>query len=141
MSGTEGSNNFYRGIVPDTFIYHDYNQYAMDRLRIRQQQIVRKNGKGHPENFTVVVCDDCMDDKEWIKHKTTKWIFKNGRWYDIFFILAMQYALDIPPELRTCIDYIVILKEPMVKNRRKLHDNYAGMIPTFHMFCDIIIHY
>lgn len=138
MSGTEGSTGFYRGMAPDLFIFHEYNQSAMDRIRIRQQRAVRENGAGNPENNCAVVCDDCMDDKDWIKHKTTKWLFKNGRHFDVFFLLAMQYALDIPPELRTCIDYIFICKEPQLKTRHKLHDNYAGMIPTFNMFCDIL---
>ena len=138
LSGTEGSNKFYRGIFQDTFIYHEYNQDAMDRLKVRQQQLVRDNGKGDPRNFTAVVCDDCMDDKNWIKHKTTKWLFKNGRWFDIFFLLAMQYMLDIPPDLRTCIDYIFILQEPMVKNRKKLYENFGGVIPTFNMFNDMM---
>lgn len=138
MSGTEGSTNFYSGMAPDLFVFHEYNQSAMDKVRIRQQRAVRENGAGHPSNGCAIVCDDCMDDKDWIKHKTTKWIFKNGRHFDIFFLLAMQYALDIPPELRTCIDYIFILKEPQLKTRHKLHDNYAGMIPTFNMFCDIL---
>jgi len=138
MSGTEGSTKFYQGMVPDLYIYDSYNQAAMDRVRIGQQRAVRDNGAGHPANNCAIVNDDCMDDKDWIKHKTTKWLFKNGRHFDIFFLLAMQYALDIPPELRTCIDYIFILKEPQLKTRHKLHDNYAGMIPTFNMFSDIL---
>ncbi len=138
MSGTEGSTRFYQGMVPDLYIYDSYNQDAMDRVRIGQQRAVRDNGAGHPANNCAIVNDDCMDDKDWIKHKTTKWLFKNGRHFDIFFLLAMQYALDIPPELRTCIDYIFILKEPQLKTRHKLHDNYAGMIPTFNMFSDIL---
>lgn len=138
MSGTEGSTKFYQGMVPDLYIYDSYNQDAMDRVRIGQQRAVRDNGAGHPMNNCAIVNDDCMDDKDWIKHKTTKWLFKNGRHFDIFFLLAMQYALDIPPELRTCIDYIFILKEPQLKTRHKLHDNYAGMIPTFNMFSDIL---
>lgn len=138
MSGTEGSTGFYRGLAPDLFIFNEYNQTAMDRMRIRQQRAVREHGKGAPQNFCAIVCDDCMDDKDWIKHKTTRWLFKNGRHFDVFFLLAMQYALDIPPELRTCIDYIFICKEPQIKTRQKLHDNFAGMIPTFNMFCDML---
>lgn len=138
MSGTEDSTGFYAGLLPDLFIYGGYNQDAMNRLKLRQQKLVRKNGKLHPENWAFLVNDDCMDDKSWIKHTTTRWLFKNGRHFDIFFLLAMQFSLDIPPELRTCIDYVFVLRQSIIKDRRRVYDNYAGIFPNFHMFCEVL---
>lgn len=138
MSGTEDSTGFYSGLLPDLFIYGGYNQDAMNRLKLRQQKLIRKNGKEHPENWSVLVNDDCMDNKDWIKHETTKWLFKNGRHFDIFFLLAMQFSLDIPPELRTCIDYVFILRQSILKDRRRVYENYAGIFPNFQMFCDVL---
>lgn len=138
MSGTEDSTGFYSGLLPDLFIYGGYNQDAMNRLKLRQSKLVRKNGKEHPDNQAVLVNDDCMDEKSWIKHNTTRWLFKNGRHFDIFFLLAMQFSLDIPPELRTCIDYVFILRQSIVKDRRRIYENYAGIFPNFQMFCDVL---
>ena len=50
----------------------------------------------------------------------------------------MQYALGIPPNLRTNIDYIFILRENYVSNRKRLYEHYAGMFPTFEMFCQVM---
>jgi hypothetical protein len=50
----------------------------------------------------------------------------------------MQYAQGIPPELRSNIDYVFIFNEPSVANRKRIYDAYAGMIPSFEHFCNIL---
>ena len=62
----------------------------------------------------------------------------NGRHYKLLFILTMQFALGIPPNLRTNIDYVFILRENYVSNRKRLYEHYAGMFPTFEMFCQVM---
>ena len=53
-------------------------------------------------------------------------------------IITMQYPLGIPPNLRTNIDYVFILREPYIANRKRIYENYAGMFPTFESFCQIM---
>ena len=62
----------------------------------------------------------------------------NGRHWHILFIITMQYPLGIPPNLRTNIDYVFILRENIVSNRKRIYDNYAGMFPTFEVFCQVM---
>ena len=50
----------------------------------------------------------------------------------------MQYALGIPPNLRTNIDFVFILRENYVSNRKRLYEHYAGMFPSFEMFCQVM---
>ena len=50
----------------------------------------------------------------------------------------MQYPLGIPPNLRTNIDYVFILREPYIANRKRIYENYAGMFPTFESFCQVM---
>lgn len=138
VSGTQESSGDFNGMVPDLFIYENYNQPVIDKLVLRQKRLTRKYGEGHASNYAFICIDDCMDDSGWIKHPTTKGIFKNGRHWDLFFILAIQYCLGIPPALRTCIDYVFILREPNIENRKKIWRNYAGIFPTFNMFCDVL---
>ena len=54
------------------------------------------------------------------------------------FIITMQYALGIPPSLRTNIDYVFILRENYVSNRKRLYEQFAGMFPSFDMFCQVM---
>ena len=65
-------------------------------------------------------------------------LFMNGRHWKIMLVITMQYPLGIPPNLRTNIDYVFILREPYIKNRRIIHENYAGMFPTFESFAQIM---
>jgi hypothetical protein len=53
-------------------------------------------------------------------------------------LITMQYPLGIPPTLRTNIDYVFILREPYIANRKRIYDNYAGMFPTFESFCQVM---
>ena len=138
MSGTEESNGFYCGLLPDLFIYNNYDQDAMNRLKVRQERLVRRNGPGKDDNMAVLVIDDCFDDSSWVKATTTQWIFKNSRHYDIHTIIAMQYAMDLPPSIRTSIDFTFILRHSILKDRRKVYENYAGIFPNFEMFCDVL---
>ena len=50
----------------------------------------------------------------------------------------MQYPLGIPPNLRTNIDYVFILREPYITNRKRIYDNYAGMFPNFEAFSQVM---
>lgn len=62
----------------------------------------------------------------------------NGRHYKTLFIITMQYALGITPNLRTNIDYVFILRENYVSNRKRLYENYAGMFPSFEIFSQVM---
>ena len=83
------------------------------------------------------VLDDCLYDN-WTKDKNVRSLFMNGRHFKILFMITMQYALGIPPNLRTNIDYIFILRENYVSNRKRLYEHYAGMFPNFEMFCQVM---
>ena len=56
----------------------------------------------------------------------------------MWFVLSLQYALDIKPAIRTNIDGTFILRETNLRNRKILHDNFAGVIPDFTLFCEIL---
>ena len=62
----------------------------------------------------------------------------NGRHWKILYIVALQYVMGIPPQLRTNIDFIFILRENIVANRKRLYDQFAGMFPDFDSFCQIM---
>ena len=65
-------------------------------------------------------------------------LFMNGRHWKIMLAITMQYPLGIPPTLRTNIDYVFILRENYIANRKRIYDNYAGMFPTFESFCQVM---
>jgi hypothetical protein len=42
------------------------------------------------------------------------------------------------PGIRTHIDGVFILREPLENNREKLYRNFASIIPTYNLFCDLM---
>lgn len=145
MSATEVVNKFYGNIMPKICIHDEYKKSIIQKVLSRQKKvmdIVNKqleiNGKMNIDPRTYVILDDCLYDNSWSKDVLMRMLFMNGRHWKIMLIITMQYPLGIPPVLRTNIDYVFILREPVASNRRRIYDNYAGMFPTFEAFCQIM---
>ena len=137
ISGTEGANHFYSSIVPPIFIHEEYTALIISNILKRQKMMMKKiNTNQNIDPRAFLILDDCLYDNSWQKDKNIRSCFMNGRHYKLLFILTMQFALGIPPNLRTNIDYVFILRENIYSNRKRLYDHYAGMFPTFEMFCE-----
>jgi hypothetical protein len=145
ISGTEEGNGFYGKLVPKLFIHNEYNSAIIENILKRQKQVLKQVQKEietykkcniDPRTFTIL--DDCLFDNSWSKDKLMKLLFMNGRHWKIMLIITMQYPLGIPPILRTNIDYVFILREPYIANRRRIYENFAGMFPTFESFCQVM---
>jgi len=133
-SGTEDSNGFYRQLVPNTFIYNKYDEVRIGDFITRQ-----KIAKEHLENpWAMLLIDDCTDEPAIFRKPLQQALYKNGRHWKMLYILSLQYCMDIRPGIRTNIDGCFILREPNLKNRESLYKNYAGIIPDFKIFCDIL---
>ena len=145
ISGTEAGNGFYSSHVPKLFIHDEYNSAIIENILKRQRTVLKQIQKERemyrkstidPRAF--VILDDCLYDAGWTKDKMMRLLFMNGRHWKIMLVITMQYPLGIPPNLRTNIDYVFILREPYISNRRRIYDNYAGMFPTFESFCQVM---
>jgi hypothetical protein len=145
ISGTEAGNGFYSSHVPRLFIHDEYNTAIIENILKRQKTVLKQVKKEiaaykktniDPRAF--VILDDCLFDAGWTKDKMMRLLFMNGRHWKIMLVITMQYPLGIPPNLRTNIDYVFILREPYIANRRRIYENYAGMFPTFESFCQVM---
>ena len=145
ISGTEAANNFYGNIFPKLFIHGEYNGGIINNYLKRQKMVVNLINKDRNNNIdsnidprAVLILDDCLYDSSWTKDTNVRSLFMNGRHYKTMFIITMQYALGIPPNLRTNIDYVFILRENYVSNRKRLYEHYAGMFPSFEIFAQVM---
>tara|TARA_A100001015_G_scaffold302945_1_gene391817 strand:+ start:708 stop:1541 length:834 start_codon:yes stop_codon:yes gene_type:complete len=145
ISGTEAGNGFYSNHVPKLFIHDEYNTAIIENILKRQKIImkqVRKEkqsyGKSNIDPRAFVILDDCLYDNSWAREKLMRLLFMNGRHWKIMLIITMQYPLGVPPNLRTNIDYVFILREPYITNRKRIWENYAGMFPSFESFCQVM---
>lgn len=145
ISGTEESNSFYGKMIPPIFIYGEFQPVILDNFVKRQKMITGKiqkdalanvRSKLDPRSFMIL--DDCMYDDSWTHDKNIRYLFMNGRHQKVFFLITMQYPLGIQPALRTNVDFVFILREPYLNNRKRIFDNYAAAFPSFEFFCQIM---
>jgi len=145
ISGTEAGNGFYASHVPKLFIHDEYSSGIIENILKRQKSVMKevnkqiqmyKSSKIDPRSF--VILDDCLYDSTWTRDKLMRLLFMNGRHWKVLLVITMQYPLGCPPTLRTNIDYVFILREPYISNRKRIYDNYAGMFPTFESFCQVM---
>jgi hypothetical protein len=147
ISATEIANEFFQNMVPSKLIHDKYKPEIVQNVIRRQAGIKQrrnddKKAKGGSSNIdprAFLILDDCLyDAKSWINEESTRFVFMNGRHIDLMTIITMQYPLGITPNLRTNVDFVFILRENILGNRRRIYENYAGMFPTFEMFCDFM---
>jgi len=145
ISGTEEGNGFYGKMVPKLFVHTEYNTAIIENI-LKRQRTVLKQIKKEMETYkrstidprAFVILDDCLYDNTWARDKMMRLLFMNGRHWKIMLVITMQYPLGIPPTLRTNIDYVFILRENYIANRKRIYENYAGMFPTFESFCQVM---
>ena len=146
ISGTEVANEFFQHMVPSKLIHDKYRpEIVMGVIKrqlgaktARNEEKKRNGGSSSADPRAFLILDDCLYDSSWIKEESTRYVFMNGRHIDMMTIITMQYPLGITPNLRTNVDFVFILRESIVNNRRRIYDNYAGMFPTFEMFCQFM---
>ena len=145
MSGTEESNEHYQKYVPDSFIYGQYEPDVVKKIISHQQKTLKKMTAEQKEDFkdpahsVFMLLDDCMFDNKWTRDKDMRCVFMNGRHYRIFFMLTIQYCMDLPPSLRGQCDYIFVLRENILENKHKLHKHFFGIFPSFEAFDEILM--
>jgi hypothetical protein len=145
ISGTEEGNGFYGKMVPKLFVHNEYNTAIIENI-LKRQRTVLKQIKKEIETYkrstidprAFVILDDCLYDNTWSRDKLMRLLFMNGRHWKVMLVITMQYPLGIPPTLRTNIDYVFILRENYIANRKRIYENYAGMFPTFESFCQVM---
>jgi len=141
IAPTDKMTKFYDDIIPTTYIHHEYKEEIIPKVLHRQKLIIEKNKEREKDKKKPIdpraflVMDDCMSSKHlWLKDPNVLSIFNEGRHFQLTFILAMQYAIGIQPELRNNFDFIFLLGEDTYSSRRKIHEHYAGIFPKFDLF-------
>lgn len=128
---TEDTAGMFRKHVPTAWIYSNYSETRLEQM-IASQRAISASGKAQRSLFFVT--DDCGFDKSSFKSKTTRDIYYNGRHVKISLLSCMQYCLDLPPELRTQVDYVFCLKENIAANKMRLWRSFFGMFEKYEDF-------
>lgn len=123
MSPTESSLEFFKETVPDNFIFDKYDDESVaDILNLMgdlKHSKKKRNG--------MLCLDDCMWDKKSVKGPIARKIAMQGRNLNYGRLECVQHIMDYPSELRGNVGYVIATAEPILKNRRKLFENFFGV--------------
>ncbi len=134
VSGTEELNNFFCDFIPKLYITKNYNTQNIERLLNIQKFGIKKYGKSK-QNNAFLILDDCIHQSDLFNRDSNfKEIFTNGRHYNIFFMIALQYSLGIPPTMRGNVDYIFLFAHYSREDKKKLYETYASCFDDYHHF-------
>lgn len=135
ISPTEHAQGFFKSFVPDLYIYHEFDSRIIDNLfKVQERQIELNGGKNDNIKPAFLVLDDCMFDKSFLKTKVMRELLMNGRHYKVFILITAQYCGDIDTATRGNIDYCFVMREPIIANRKRLYENFFGMLPRLKDF-------
>lgn len=140
FSGTEHAAPFYSRVFPDMYIHKKYDPERLERIidkqsRVTKNQLLKtQSHAATPQSTVFVLMDDVLADNGWRNDETMKEIFFNGRHFHFLFFLASQYPMAIPAPFRTNADYTFIYSDKEKKNRKKIYENYCGMVPSLEEF-------
>lgn len=143
---TEPVNPTYSKFIPSIFVHDEYDAAIVDKLMQRQRKVKNlimeqeaKYSNSDIDSRVFLIMDDCGADADaWAKSKQIRNLFMNGRHSNVLVLITMQYPMGIPPTLRSNIDFVFILRENVMSNRRRIWENYAGIFRTFDLFCEVM---
>lgn len=137
--GTEDGYRKFSNIFHPLFVSNYYDEEEEKNHILRQRTCEMDNGKGYPGNYAVNILDDISDDPKIFHTKVFQGLFKLGsQWWNQLCMVGLQYAIDMSPGIRKSVSYVAIGREPELKERKKLYENFGGMAGTFQDFCDLM---
>ena len=137
MSATEDGNSFWSKFVNKNFIYTEFRPNELKQMYQAQRERVKAWKRKSPPNI-FCVAEDVIYDRTLRHDPTIRQIFFNGRHFNWFLMMSIQYAKSIPPEYRTNINILFVFGEDSHIERRKLYESFFGFIDTYQQFSDIL---
>ena len=134
MSGSETLNHDFKKYFHSLFVYNDYEPESLEDAIKRQKLAVQ-----HLEyKWAALILDDCTNKPSELNSEIQHKLYKIGRHAQVLYILSLQFCMDVDTSIRTCVDGVMIFRETNIANRKRLYENYAGVIPDFYLFCKLM---
>jgi len=141
--GTADSNGAFQKIVPDSYIYSDWDHQAILRSIERMKKLnAKRQAKGLPKKFSFLISDDNGWDASFCNDKQLLRLLMNGRWWGFApMLVTLQFPLGFAPAYRNQFDWVFLFRELLPSNRKRLYDHYAGQIGSYRRFCNTLDKY
>lgn len=142
MNPTEMANHNLEFFIPKSFIYHCFSDEKLSHILEWQKRCVANN-KAMRLGF---IMDDCMSEttsgvggkrKKVMGSQDINKVFKLGRHLKMFYINAMQYIKDAPPDIRGNVDLLFVFNTTSGAEREKLWKEYFAMFKSYKDFSKV----
>jgi hypothetical protein len=136
FTGSETQYERFKRITHPLYCGNYYQEEEEKRYILRQRNCALEGGE-YMNSINII--DDAGDDPKIFKSKLFLGLFKIGtqHWNHVF-MLANQYAIDIPPSIRKAVTYAVLFREPNDIERQKLYKNFGGICAPYEKFCALM---
>lgn len=129
--GTEDSQGAFTPILGKMFTQKEFVEE--EQLRHYKRQVLCVKDEIYP--LALETIDDCSDDPKIYSTRVVRASFKNGRqWSKRGYIVGLQYALDIRPEIRKLISFVAIFNETETIELEKIYKNFGGIFGSLEKF-------
>jgi len=123
------------GFPPNLAVHDEYSSEIIENIFKRHNDLRLGRDKSTRDHRAVLVLDHVLFDHPVARDNTIRKCFTTSRHHDLLVVISVQWCIPMPPTFRENIDYVFLFKEYSVDERRRLYRCYAGMFPTFDMFC------
>ena len=134
MTPTEESVQTFAQHMPENWIYNSFSGTKLDQILNLQHELCKEK----KQRSLFVILDDCMYDKKILKGTGIRDLFMNGRHLNLTLCNAVQYVMDMGPDLRTQVDYVFALRENIISNKSKLWKYFFGMFDRYEDFARVM---
>lgn len=126
----------YYDILLDDFVSRSYEENTFKKFILKQRRSVRIDGSSD-ENFAGLFVNNLPINLGMLDDKKYKSVLKNNRRFNLLILQVHDYPIEIYPTLRTYFDYIFIMKGHSFECRKRIWENYVGILENFEMFQSI----
>lgn len=128
-----GPHKRYCQIFPPLYVHSEFDKdKETEFIDKRQKALANSEDMGR---FCVYILDDIDINRKQFGEAFFSTLFKQGsRHFNLLTIVASQYALDFPPDIRSAASYIAIFRYTSKADRTKLYNNYATIFGSEKIF-------
>jgi hypothetical protein len=138
FSQTETANCFFSDFIPGVFIHSPFNLNTLTDIWNKQKEIIMKQSCGqldaNQDTRILILLDDCSFERKTFTSNVIREMVCNGRHYNLTLIITLQYLMDMPPTLRSNIDFAWFFADNIRTNRERLYRQFCGFYPSYRTF-------
>lgn len=143
ITGTRFNGYWQEKLYSACVISDEFLEIALVDLLERQKraELLRRMGKRSTPLNTVIILDDWIHDVKHARYsETVNKLFTAGRHYKICVICLSQYATAISTYVRSNVDYVLLLRINMEKQKEAVCNDHLDVIPNKHITKQMLVH-